>query len=122
MHVLIKETTFDTGRMRQDATRGNANATDIADWLVTDRGLTFREAHHKVGALIRALDDLDLDLVTAPAQRLGELDDCFVGMPAHVTTLEHALDRRTSFGGTAPINVQAQAAALAAANESLSPD
>ena len=121
VHVLLQETTFDTGRMREDATRGNANATDVADWLVTDRGLTFREAHHRVGALVRALEDDGLDLATAPAQRLGELDDCFVGMPEHVTTLEHALARRTSFGGTAPTNVQAQAAALHDANQNLSP-
>ncbi|MCM0621783.1 argininosuccinate lyase [Nocardioides bruguierae] len=122
VQMLIVETTFNTDQMSRDARRGNANATDLADWLVTDRGLTFRDAHHSVGQLVRALDERGFDLVTAPPGLLGELNSDFAGIPTTLTTLEHALSRRTSFGGTAPDNVRAQAAALAAANSALGSD
>lgn len=46
---------FDRARARQLAEGGNLSATALAELLV-QRGLPFREAHHRVGAAVQAAD------------------------------------------------------------------
>ena len=38
--------------MRKAAMKGYTTATDLADWLVRELGLPFREAHHVTGRLV----------------------------------------------------------------------
>ena len=54
--------------MRAAAGAGYSTATDLADWLVREAGLPFREAHHVTGRIVAeaarrgvALDALPLD-------------------------------------------------------------
>ena len=44
----------DAQRMKAAAGAGYATATDLADWLVRDLGLPFREAHHVTGRIVAA--------------------------------------------------------------------
>src|SRR5919201_5328046 len=48
--------------MRQAAAQGHSTATDLADWLVRELGLPFREAHHVTGALVALADRKGSDL------------------------------------------------------------
>jgi len=50
---MLASATFDTGRMQEEAGRGNATATDLADMLVRRFGLPFRTAHSIVGRAVR---------------------------------------------------------------------
>ncbi|MFM5955443.1 MAG: argininosuccinate lyase, partial [Novosphingobium sp.] len=43
---MVAGTTFRTDRMRAAAELGYATATDLADWLVRQANIPFREAHH----------------------------------------------------------------------------
>lgn len=43
------------GAMRLRAISGQTNATALADWLVRERGMPFRRAHHEVGDVIRSM-------------------------------------------------------------------
>ena len=65
MTGMVADSTFKTDRMRQAAELGYATATDLADWLVTQADIPFREAHHITGAAVKlaeskgvALDEL----------------------------------------------------------------
>ncbi len=67
MTGMVAEATFRTDRMRQAAELGYATATDLADWLVREADIPFREAHHITGAAVKlaesrgvALDRLSL--------------------------------------------------------------
>ncbi len=57
--ITVRNVRFDTQRCRAEATRGYANATELADWLVR-RGLPFRDAHERAGAVVRARDRIAL--------------------------------------------------------------
>ncbi|PIK73850.1 argininosuccinate lyase, partial [Methylobacterium frigidaeris] len=46
--------------MRRRVTEDFASATDLADLMVREAGLSFREAHHVVGAVVRAAMDAGL--------------------------------------------------------------
>ncbi|MGX7894700.1 argininosuccinate lyase [Tsuneonella sp. HG222] len=111
MTGMIAEATFRTDRMRQAAELGYATATDLADWLVRQAGVPFREAHHITGAAVKlaegrgvALDALSLGDLQAIDGRIGE--DVFAAL-----SVESSVAARASLGGTAPEQVRKQVAA-----------
>ncbi|MEO6153676.1 MAG: argininosuccinate lyase [Croceibacterium sp.] len=116
MTGMIAGATFDTARMRQAAELGYATATDLADWLVRQAGVPFREAHHVTGAAVKlaeqqgiALDRLTLAELQAIDSRIGQ------GVFAALS-VEASVAARASHGGTAPAQVRKQ---LAAARKAL---
>ena len=48
--------------MRAAAEAGHATATDLADWLVREAGVPFREAHHITGRAVRLADEAGVKL------------------------------------------------------------
>jgi argininosuccinate lyase len=106
MTGMIEGATFRTDRMRAAAELGYATATDLADWLVRQAGIPFREAHHITGAAVKlaesrgvALDALALADLQAIDARIGE------GVFAALS-VEASVAARTSHGGTAPDEVR----------------
>jgi argininosuccinate lyase len=95
---------FDAGRMRAAAEESFALATDVADYLV-GKEVSFRDAHRIVGQLVRQcldqgklLKDLTPDELSAIAPEFDE------GFP-QVVDLDAAIQRKASYGGTAPSHV-----------------
>jgi argininosuccinate lyase len=43
--------------MRQSAELGFTTATALADWLVMELGMPFRNAHHVTGAVVKMAED-----------------------------------------------------------------
>ncbi|MFD7261739.1 argininosuccinate lyase [Streptomyces sp. NPDC059874] len=119
--AMLRGITFVPERTRFAAELGNAVATDLADWLVTDRGLPFRESHSVVGGLVKWLQVQGKELRHATAEELASYDARLAGMPAEVLTVDHAVRRRRSPGGTAPELVRAAAAELRRRNAALLP-
>lgn len=108
--AMIATATFDRDAMRRTAIRGHGVATALAEKLVR-AGVPFRDAHHRIGALVAQADARNLDLAELPRDELKtalpELKDHDPIMP----TLEEAVAAADVIGGTAPRRV---AAALAA--------
>jgi argininosuccinate lyase len=89
---------------------GYATATDLADWLVREADIPFREAHHITGAAVRlaeqrgvALDLLSLEELQAIDPRIGEGVFAALSVDASVAA-------RASYGGTAPDQVRQRVA------------
>src|SRR3546814_2596203 len=79
MTGMIEGATFRTDRMRALAESWFATATDLADWLVREAGVPFREAHHITGAAVKraeadgiALDQLPIEVLLAIDARIDE--------------------------------------------------
>jgi argininosuccinate lyase len=109
MTGMVGDLTPDLDRMKASAGSGYATATDLADWLVRRRKLPFREAHHITGRLVaiaaaqkKGLEELSLAEMRAVEPRISEAVFSVLGV-------ENSVRSRTSFGGTAPKNVRAQA-------------
>ena len=106
MTGMVAEAAFHTARMREAAELGYATATDLADWLVREADIPFREAHHITGAAVKlaesrgvALDALSLADLQAIDARIG------AGVFAALS-VEASVAARTSHGGTAPAEVR----------------
>ncbi|WP_420823145.1 argininosuccinate lyase [Tsuneonella mangrovi] len=111
MTGMIADCHFNTERMRQAAELGYATATDLADWLVREADIPFREAHHITGAAVKlaerkgiALDELALDELRAIDSRIDE-------RVYAALSVESSVAARASYGGTAPEQVRMQVAA-----------
>ncbi|UNB54584.1 argininosuccinate lyase [Mycolicibacterium sp. YH-1] len=103
---------FDVVRMRAEAAEGNSLATDLADWLVTERSLTFRSAHHTVGLVVKTLAQRGLELSDVDTDELASIEPLFGGATAELLSVENAIRRRRSPGGTSPENVRVAAERL----------
>ncbi|MEZ5680199.1 MAG: argininosuccinate lyase [Erythrobacter sp.] len=108
MTGMVADSTFVTSRMRQAAELGYATATDLADWLVREADIPFREAHHITGAAVKraeadgiALDQLPLEVLQAIDARIDERVYKALSVDASVAS-------RASYGGTAPSEVEAR--------------
>ncbi len=60
--------------MRALASKGHTTATDLADWLVREVGMPFRDAHHITGAGVLAADKADKELSELTAEELAGVD------------------------------------------------
>jgi argininosuccinate lyase len=111
MTGMVASATFRTDRMRALAESGFATATDLADWLVREGGIPFREAHHITGRAVKRAEELGVALDALPIDDLKAIDDRIDERVYGVLTVDASVASRTSFGGTAPANVRAAIAA-----------
>ena len=114
MAGMISDLEFVPERMRAAAAAGHATATDLADWLVSEANVPFREAHHIAGRAVaaaeaagKALDQLSLDELRSIDPRIDER------VLPHLS-VEASVAARRSAGGTAPERVREAIAAARA--------
>jgi argininosuccinate lyase len=96
-------------RMRAAAGVGYTTATDLADWLVRERGLPFREAHAVAGRAVRRAEERGCDLAELTDDDLVAIDPRLDASARARLTVESSVASRMSFGGTAPERVRAAA-------------
>jgi argininosuccinate lyase len=106
MTGMVADATFDTARMRQAAELGHATATDLADWLVREAGVPFREAHHIVGAAVKLADDKGVALDQLSFDDLQAIDARIDERALDALSVEASVAVRASHGGTAPDEVR----------------
>ena len=108
MAGTVRSLAFDRARLSASAGGGFALATDVAEELVR-RGLPFRMAHERVGAVVSSCEAQGIDIADmepdALVAALPELDGADI---ADLLSVEGALRRRNATQGTAPDSVRAQ--------------
>jgi argininosuccinate lyase len=95
--------------MRAAAAQGFSTATDLADWLVRELGLPFRDAHHVTGSLVALAEKKGMGLIELSLADMQSIEAKITKDIHKVLTVEASAAARTSFGGTAPKNVKRQA-------------
>mgnify|MGYP001424828172 FL=1 len=91
--------------MRAAAGRGYATATDLADWLVRELKMPFREAHHVTGAIVKAAEERGLELEAVPLDVMQAIEPRISNGVYSVLSVENSVRSRRSYGGTSPQNV-----------------
>jgi len=111
---MIADMTVNTEAMAAAAGAGHATATDLADWLVRELDMPFRDAHHVVGRAVRLADERGATLAELPLADLRAIEPRLTEAVYEVLAVERAVEGRDSLGGTAPAQVRR---AIAAARE-----
>lgn len=106
---LLASVRIDRARARRGMEDGLVLATDVAEHLVS-RGVPFREAHAMTGRLVRECIARGKGLLDLSREEWDELlpaasEDLFPDL-----SLERAVERRTTYGGTSPAMVKGQMA------------
>lgn len=96
--------------LRVAAAMGFSTATDLADWLVRELGLPFRDAHHVTGTLVAMAEDKGCDLPELTLPDMQSVHEGITDAIFDVLGVDNSVRSRTSYGGTAPDNVRAQIA------------
>ena len=107
---MIRDMSVNADAMARAAGTGHATATDLADWLVQEAGVPFREAHAITGRVVRLADDKGCDLKDLPLVNLQAVEPRITAAALALLDPAQAIARRTSEGGTAPGEVAKQVA------------
>jgi len=110
MTGMLGDTEFDTGRMADDAGKGFSTATDLADWLVRELALPFRDAHHVTGAIVKRAEEQGVGLEDLTVEEMQAIEPRVTADVFSVLGVGNSVASRASFGGTAPDNVNAAVA------------
>jgi len=108
---MVETVEFVPDRMRAAAAQGFSTATDLADWLVREADVPFREAHHITGKAVKAAEERGCDLADLPLDALRAIDGRIDERVFGVLSIDSSVRSRTSYGGTAPERVREQVAA-----------
>jgi len=111
MTGMVDDIMIDEARMKAAASAGFTTATDLADWLVRELGMPFREAHHATGRIVRMAEEKGCDISELPLADMRLVEARIDKSVFSVLGVENSVASRKSFGGTAPANVKKAAAA-----------
>ena len=106
MTGMVANVTFNTPRMRDVAGSGFSTATDLADWLVRECGMPFREAHHVTGSVVKSCEARGIGLSDITVDDLSAINPALAGCNLPDLSIDGSVNSRTSAGGTAPMRVK----------------
>ncbi|WP_092496498.1 argininosuccinate lyase [Faunimonas pinastri] len=95
--------------MKKAAGSGYSTATDLADWLVREANLPFREAHHVTGRIVAEASGRGVLLEDVPLDVMQAVHPAITSAIFDVLSVDASVTSRVSEGGTAPENVLRQA-------------
>jgi argininosuccinate lyase len=109
MTGMIEDLEAVPDRMHAAAGAGFSTATDLADWLVRELKLPFREAHHVTGQAVALAEKRGVALHALSLDELKSLENGITEDVFSVLSVEDSVASRTSYGGTAPQTVRKMA-------------
>jgi len=109
MAGMVLDMAPNTQTMKKAAGTGYATATDLADWLVRTLKMPFRDAHHVTGKIVGLAAAQKKDLEKLSLADMQSVEPRITETIFDVLGVTKSVKSRTSYGGTAPSNVKAQA-------------
>lgn len=111
LNAMLKEVKINADNMLNKAKIGHLTATDLADFLVQKKGVSFRDAHHIVGQVVAEAESRGVDISELDENALKAQDSNLEGAKA-VLDLQTSLNSRDSYGGSAEVRVKEQIAII----------
>jgi argininosuccinate lyase len=108
MTGMMGDLTVNAAAMKRAAGSGFSTATDLADWLVREAGLPFRDAHHVTGRAVALAEGQGKALEKLSIEELKSIHPAITDGVYSVLSPVNSAKSRTSFGGTAPAEVRRQ--------------
>lgn len=116
MIEIVANTTFHSERVVENLRKGFAQATDIADYLVSHYQAPFREAHELTGALVLYCEKNKLYLDQLKPEDIAQVWENYE-LPPEILDIMGGINRKQGTGSTALAEVEKQ---MERAAESLS--
>jgi argininosuccinate lyase len=110
MSGMIADMKVNKENMLKMAASGYSTATDLADWLVKNLKMPFRNAHHVTGTLVKIAENKGLDLHELTLSEMQKVEKKITAKIFEVLTVENSVASRTSIGGTSQVRVKEEIA------------
>ena len=110
MTGMVSDMKPNIASLESAASSGFSTATDLADWLVRDLGMPFREAHHITGALVEKAEEKGCDLPDLSLKEMQKVNEKINADVFNFLGVQNSVASRQSYGGTAPKQVRKQIA------------
>ena len=110
MTGMISDMEPNVASLETAAASGFSTATDLADWLVRDLGMPFREAHHITGALVAKAEEKGCDLPDLSLADMQIVNERINADVFNFLGVQNSVASRQSYVGTAPKQVRKQIA------------
>ena len=94
MGGMIKSATFNLQAMRDAAESGFATATEIADWLVRNLDMPFRDAHHVTGRIVKMAEEKQCRLDELSLQDMQSVENNITEDIFNCLNLDKAIESR----------------------------
>ncbi len=102
--LVLRNVEIKEDRMREAASQGMMNATELADYLVR-KGVPFREAHEKAGLAVKLAIERGIELQELTLKELQSISNSIADDIFEALSLENTLATKSQRGGTAPKRV-----------------
>jgi len=110
MSGMIADMKVNKEKMLQMAGGGYSTATDLADWLVKNLKIPFRDAHHITGSIVKIAENKGLDLHELKLSEMQKVEKKITAKIFDVLSVENSVASRTSIGGTSQTRVKEEIA------------
>ena len=106
MNELWLKIKFNSKNMLAAVNKSNATASDLADWIVQELGLSFREAYLLTGKIVAYANKNNKKLKDLSLTELKTFNRNISNSAKKVLSSVESIKNKTSFGGTSPQSVK----------------
>jgi argininosuccinate lyase len=101
LNEMMAEMTVNSEAMEKACMVGHLSATDLADYLVREAGLAFRDAYHIVGNVVNFAEGKGVDISELTYEELQDVDGRIGQGAVNLLDNRASMNARSSEGGTA---------------------
>ncbi|HGZ70109.1 MAG TPA: argininosuccinate lyase [Nitratifractor sp.] len=116
---MLDEMKVNKENMENACKKGHLSATDLADYMVKNLNMPFRDAYHLVGNIVNEAEKMNKDISELTFEELHAIDPRFKEDAIEVLNIENSMNARKSYGGTSKESTQKQIEILNSWLESL---
>ncbi len=109
---MLEEMTVNTDAMERACMVGHLSATDLADYLVREAGLPFRDAYHITGEAVNLAESKSLDISELSLADLQSIDGRIGEAVVDLLDNRASMNARRSEGGTTTVRTLEQVESL----------
>jgi len=108
LNEMIDEMTVNVEQMERACMIGHLSATDLADYLVKDIGMPFRDAYHITGNVVNLAEERGVDISELTIEELQSVDDRITEGVVELLDNRASMNARISEGGTSTVRTNEQ--------------
>ena len=103
---MVADMTVHAAAMEDAAGRGHATATDLAEWLVKELSMPFREAHRTTARIVRLADSKGVAIGDLSLDEMRGIEPGVAAEAIDALGVRDSVSSRASHGGAAPERVR----------------
>ena len=103
---ILKNFSPNKNKMLELASNGYITATDLADYLVKNHAMSFREAYQKTAAIVNLAEKINKKLNELEIGDLKKIEPKLTNEVLKIFDLKNSINAKKSYGGTAFDNIK----------------